>query len=113
MTTQDSSPLFLGFDLSTQGLKAVVISDEGIVVNEAVVQFDRDLPNYNTVNGALRGPEPGEVTSPVRMWLEAFDVLMSRLTVTGVQLNRVLGISGDGQVRSRAACLHLNNLTFP
>ncbi|OSX63987.1 hypothetical protein POSPLADRAFT_1136748 [Postia placenta MAD-698-R-SB12] len=91
------SPLFLGLDLSTQGLKAILITEDSNVVHESAVHFDRDLPHYGTTNGAIRGPEPGEVTSPVRMWLEAFDLLMDRMKTAGVDFGRILGISGDGQ----------------
>lgn len=92
------APLFLGLDLSTQGLKAVLISEDSSVVHESAVQFDRDLPAYETINGAIRGPGEGEVTSPVKMWLEAFDLLIERMNAAGVQFHRILGISGDGQV---------------
>ncbi|PCH36227.1 D-xylulose kinase [Wolfiporia cocos MD-104 SS10] len=99
MTFVDSgdSPLFLGLDLSTQGLKAVLISEDSNVVHESAVHFDRDLPQYGTTNGAVRGPGIGEVTSPVRMWLEALDLLMERMKTAGVNFSRILGISGDGQ----------------
>ncbi|OBZ73797.1 Xylulose kinase [Grifola frondosa] len=95
--SKDSSPLFLGLDLSTQGLKAVLITEDSTVVHESAVHFDRDLPSYGTTNGAIRGPDEGEVTSPVRMWLDAFDLLMQRMKDAGVEFHRILGISGDGQ----------------
>ncbi|TCD69513.1 hypothetical protein EIP91_007443 [Steccherinum ochraceum] len=97
MSATDALPLFLGLDLSTQGLKAVLITEDSQVVHESSVRFDNDLPQYNTVNGAVRGPGEGEVTSPVKMWLDAIDLLMDRIKATGVQLNRILGVSGDGQ----------------
>ncbi|EMD39149.1 hypothetical protein CERSUDRAFT_112824 [Gelatoporia subvermispora B] len=93
----DSAPLFLGLDLSTQGLKAVLISEDSDVVHESAVHFDRDLPSYGTTNGAIRGPGEGEVTSPVRMWLEAFDLLMERMKTAGVNFSRIMAVSGDGQ----------------
>ncbi|KAH9926879.1 uncharacterized protein B0H18DRAFT_1004318 [Fomitopsis serialis] len=95
--TMETSPLFLGLDLSTQGLKAVLITEDSDVVHESSVNFDRDLPNYATTNGAIRGPGPGEVTSPVCMWLEAFDLLMERMKAANVNFGRILSISGDGQ----------------
>ena len=97
--SEDFAPLFLGLDLSTQGLKAVLISEDSTVVHESAVQFDRDLPGYGTTNGAIRGPGEGEVTSPVKMWLEAFDLIMEKMKTAGVNLGRVMVISGDGQVR--------------
>ncbi|KAJ3547302.1 hypothetical protein NM688_g5417 [Phlebia brevispora] len=93
----DTSPLFLGLDLSTQGLKAVIITEESQVVHESAVNFDRELPHFNTTNGAIRGPDEGEVTSPVKMWLEAFDLITEKMKNAGVDLSRIMGISGDGQ----------------
>ncbi|KAJ8589928.1 actin-like ATPase domain-containing protein [Rhizopogon salebrosus TDB-379] len=92
-----SSPLFLGFDLSTQQLKAIVIAEDASIVHESAVHFDRDLPAYGTTNGAIKGPDEGEVTSPVRMWLEAIDLVMQRVKSAGVDLGAIAGISGAGQ----------------
>ncbi|KAI8996511.1 D-xylulose kinase [Trametes punicea] len=97
MSANVQNPLFLGLDLSTQGLKAVLIDADGTPVHESAVHFDRDLPSYGTTNGAIRGPGPGEVTSPVRMWLDAYDLIMDRMRAAGVDFSRILGISGDGQ----------------
>jgi xylulokinase len=55
------APLFLGLDLSTQQLKAVIISEDAAVVHESAVHFDNDLPEYKTTNGTIRGPAEGEV----------------------------------------------------
>lgn len=98
--TIETQPLFLGLDLSTQGLKAVLISDGSHVIHETLVRFDQDLPHFGTTNGAIRGPAAGEVTSPVRMWLEAIDLLFAKLKASGVNFYHILGISGDGQVSS-------------
>ncbi|KAI0343290.1 D-xylulose kinase [Trametopsis cervina] len=97
MSYTEDLPLFLGLDLSTQGLKAVLITEESEVVHESAINFDRELPHYNTVNGAIRGPGEGEVTSPVRMWLEAMDLIVTKMKTAGVNLGRIMGISGDGQ----------------
>ena len=40
------SGTFVGFDFSTQQIKAVVVDDRLNVVQEAHVQFDNDLPEY-------------------------------------------------------------------
>jgi xylulokinase len=93
-----TSPLFLGLDLSTQQLKAVLIGEDSTVVHESAVHFDKDLPKYGTTNGAIRGPGEGEVTSPVAMWLDAIDLLMERMARAGVQFKHIAAISGAGQV---------------
>ena len=92
-------PLFLGLDLSTQQLKAILLSPDSSIVHESAVHFDRDLPHYATVNGAIRGPASGEVTSPVGMWLEAIDLLFQRLKTDQVDFGAISAISGAGQVR--------------
>lgn len=56
-------PTFLGLDLSTQQIKAVLATVNGAVVHESAVAFDADLPHHGTTSGALHGPG-GEVTSP-------------------------------------------------
>ncbi|KAI0792194.1 D-xylulose kinase [Abortiporus biennis] len=93
----DTTPLFLGLDLSTQGLKAVLITEESQVIHESSVKFDEDLPHFGTANGAIKGPEEGQVTSPVKMWLEAIDLLMERIKSANINFARILGVSGDGQ----------------
>lgn len=96
--SSSSSPLFLGLDLSTQQLKAVLTTLTGAVLHETAVNFDRDLPHYGTSNGALFGPGIGEVTSPVGMWVEAYDLLMERMKQQGWETGRIRGVSGSGQV---------------
>ncbi|KAJ7773252.1 hypothetical protein B0H16DRAFT_1511658 [Mycena metata] len=91
------APLFLGFDLSTQQLKAVIISEDATVVHESAVHFDNDLPQYKTTNGAILGPAEGEVTSPVAMWLDAIDLLMERMKKAGIDFDEIAAISGAGQ----------------
>lgn len=40
--------LFVGFDLSTQSHSTVVVDENFKVVKEGSVNFDTDLPHYNT-----------------------------------------------------------------
>lgn len=96
--TSPVDPIFLGLDLSTQQLKGVIISIDGEVVHESSVHFDKDLPKYGTQSGAIQGPDKGEVTSPVAMWLDAMELLFERMKTAGVDFTRIRGISGSGQV---------------
>lgn len=91
-------PLFLGLDLSTQQLKAIIISDKGHVVHETAVHFDNDLPQFGTRGGAIQGSGAGEVTSPVAMWVAAIDLLLERMNSERVEVGRIMGVSGAGQV---------------
>jgi len=105
MSIERASPLFLGLDLSTQQLKAIIIAEDASVVHESAVNFTKDLPQYGTANGVTIGPGPGEVTSPVAMWVHALDLLMERVRASGFDASRVVAISGAGQV-----CLQTNGL---
>ncbi|KAI0046224.1 actin-like ATPase domain-containing protein [Auriscalpium vulgare] len=97
MSASETGPLFLGLDLSTQQLKAIIIAEDSQVVHDVAVGFDRDLPQYGTTNGAIRGPGEGEVASPVAMFVEAMDLLMQRMKDAGVDFGRISAVSGAGQ----------------
>lgn len=102
------NPLFLGLDLSTQQLKAVLVQEDCSIVHESSVHFDNDLPQHGTTNGAIKGLD-GEVTSPVVMWLDALDLLMDRMRKAGVDFASIAAISGAGQVcRSPLSVTFLN-----
>ena len=95
-----ADPLFLGLDLSTQQLKAILLNKDSQVIHQISVRFDLDLSRHGTINGAIQGPDKGEVTSPVQMWLEAVDLLFARLHGAKVDLGAVMAVSGAGQVRT-------------
>jgi sugar (pentulose or hexulose) kinase len=74
--------LFLGFDMSTQSLKTTVSTVAGDVICEKTVNFQRDLPKYRTQNGAIAGPDDGEMTTPLALWVESLDIVMDALKVS-------------------------------
>ncbi|KIY71858.1 actin-like ATPase domain-containing protein [Cylindrobasidium torrendii FP15055 ss-10] len=90
------NPTFLGLDLSTQQLKAVLVQEDCSIVHESAVRFEEDLPKYGTTKGAHKGPD-GVVTSPVAMWLDALDLLMEKMRKAGVDFASIAAISGAGQ----------------
>jgi len=96
MSSQDG-PLYLGFDLSTQQLKAIVITSELKVVYEAKTDFDADLSKYGIKKGVHVNEAEREVYAPVAMWLEAVDLVLQRLKEKGTPFQRIQGISGAGQ----------------
>ncbi|MBT8044296.1 MAG: carbohydrate kinase [Verrucomicrobiae bacterium] len=98
--------MFLGLDCSTQSFSALIIdAREGTIVYEASVNFEQDLPHYQTTSGFVNGDGPGEVFSNPLMWLEALDLLMGRLVDAGVDLSAVEAVSGSGQ---QHATVYLN-----
>ncbi|TVY22824.1 putative D-xylulose kinase A [Lachnellula hyalina] len=93
----DQGPLYLGFDLSTQQLKAIVITSSLKVLYEAKADFDADLSKYGIKKGVHVNEAEREVYAPVAMWLEAVDLVLQRLKEKGTPFQRVKGISGAGQ----------------
>jgi xylulokinase len=97
-----AEPLFLGLDLSTQQLKAILITASSNIVRETAVHFDNDLPQYNTTNGALHGDatstREGVVAAPVAMWLDALDLLLEKMKNAGVNFSLIRAIGGSAQV---------------
>ena len=93
--------LYLGLDCSTQGLTAIVIEIERdvrrIVFNRSV-NFDRDLPEYGTTGGVVRGEREGEVFAPPLMWADALDRMLSRLAnAADVDVDNIRAIAGSAQ----------------
>lgn len=91
-----NNPLYMGLDLSTQQLKAVLVTSSLKVVYEAKVDFDADLSHYGIKHGVFH-PAPSVVNAPVLMWIEAADLVLQRLKDAGAPLKQVAGISGAGQ----------------
>lgn len=86
---------YLGLDLSTQQLKCLAIDGDMQIKHTEVVDFDRDLPHYNTHKGVY---SHGDVVEcPVGMWLEAIDLVFEKYKGAGFDLSQVKAISGSCQ----------------
>uniref|UniRef100_A0A1B0FFP6 Xylulose kinase n=1 Tax=Glossina morsitans morsitans TaxID=37546 RepID=A0A1B0FFP6_GLOMM len=96
-SAQPEKCTYLGFDLSTQKLKAVQLNSCLDVVATAEVQFDSDLPEFRTVNGAIAGPKKNEFFGQPVMWIKAVDIIMDRLVVNGGDLSSIAAIGGSAQ----------------
>ncbi|XP_069674965.1 xylulose kinase [Periplaneta americana] len=88
---------YLGFDFSTQQLKAAVLNNSLQILQETVVQFDSDLPEFRTTSGATVHKDGHTVTAPVLMWVKAVDILLDRLKIAGVDFSTVAALSGTAQ----------------
>jgi xylulokinase len=92
--------LYLGLDSSTQSLTAVVLEVEGDlrrVVFESSLNFDTELPGYGTRHGVLPSADPAVAVSSPVMWAEALDVMMTRVSGSGLDITRLAAISGSAQ----------------
>ncbi len=89
--------MFLGLDSSTQSLTAVLIDPaSGKIAFQHSVNFGADLPQYGAPSGFIPGGADGEVHADPRMWLDALDLLFSRLAAE-TDLSKVEMIAGSGQ----------------
>ncbi|XP_029159809.1 xylulose kinase isoform X2 [Nylanderia fulva] len=118
---ESSTATYLGLDLSTQQLKAVVVDDNLAVLHETNVQFDNDLPEFRTYGGVIqKKEEPHVVVVPSLMWVKALDMILDKLRVCGVDFSKVVAISGCAQQHgtiywgkgSQSRLQHLNPTKF-
>jgi xylulokinase len=96
-----SSPshLALGLDLSTQQLKVLAIDINNLeTFYEKSLTFETDLAHYKTTKGVYSNDSEHEVYSPVEMWVEAVDVVLTQMKEENFPFERVAAISGAGQV---------------
>ena len=90
-------PLYIGFDLSTQQLKGLVVTSDLKVVYLAKFDFDADAKGFNIKKGVQTNEAEHEVFAPVAMWLQAMDNVLQQLKDQGLDFGLVRGISGAGQ----------------
>ncbi|XP_010914422.1 xylulose kinase 2 isoform X2 [Elaeis guineensis] len=95
--TLPKDSLYLGFDCSTQSLKATVLDASLVIVASEFVHFDSELPHYKTKDGVHRDPwVNGRIVSPTLMWVQALDILLEKLKAK-VDYGKVAAISGSAQ----------------
>jgi xylulokinase len=94
---RDHGPLYLGFDLSTQQLKGLVVSSDLKVEYEAKFDFDIHSHGFDIRKGVMTNEAEHEVYAPVAMWLQALDGVLAGLQSQGLSFADVKGISAAGQ----------------
>lgn len=105
--------LFAGLDVSTQSAKLVIINLNKEVVYIDSVNYDEDLPDYNTQNGVIQGRDEGVSESNPKMWLEAIEVLFERLKKSDIEQNKIMEISVSGQQHGLVSLDEAGDLTRP
>jgi xylulokinase len=75
---------FLGLDLSTQSLTALVIDLSDHTLSRNSIHFDETYPSYQTSGGVLSGGDPRVVCADPRMWIEAVEDMLRFLRRRGV-----------------------------
>lgn len=92
-----TTPVYIGFDLSTQQLKGLVVNSDLKVEYLAKFDFDADSHGFPIKKGVLTNEAEHEVFAPVAMWLQAMDHVLDQLKSQGLDFRRIKGISGAGQ----------------
>jgi xylulokinase len=89
--------MFLGIDSSTQSLTGLLIDPAtGQIVQQTSVNFGSELPQFGSPSGFIPGGKDGEVHGDPQMWLEALDLMLTRLSAVA-DLSKVVAIAGSGQ----------------
>lgn len=92
------SELFLGIDVSTQGVKTVAIDPaRGVIAGESAVNFGKDLPEFGAPNGFIPTADPLLRHADPAMWAAGMDLALERLRESGVAMEAIGAISGSGQ----------------
>ncbi|KAJ8517835.1 hypothetical protein ONZ45_g5013 [Pleurotus djamor] len=96
MPAQNMGPsLFLGLELATDQLRASIVDESLDLVGVECVDFDSELPEYQTQGGMFT--TPGDAyTTPVDMWIKALDTLLEKLH-RNYDLTRIKSIGGSAQ----------------
>jgi len=92
------SDYFLGIDSSTQSLTGILIDFSSYnIIFKCSINFDDDLPQYNTQNGVYIYEEGKIVHSNPLMWVEALEVIFDKLVKAEQPIEKIRAVSGSGQ----------------
>lgn len=90
--------LYLGIDVSTQGVKCLVIDiDRGKIAAGSSVNYGRDLPHYHSPAGFLPHEDPAVRHADPMMWVEALEAALADLCTRKIDMRAIRGISGTAQ----------------
>jgi xylulokinase len=108
----NNGSLFAGIDVSTQGCKLLILDTkkEDVVYVDSI-NYDRDLPHYQTQNGTIKGLKEGCSESNPQMWIEAIEALFKRLEKSKIRQEKILCISVSGQQHGLVSLDSQGNLT--
>ncbi|THH15411.1 hypothetical protein EW146_g5050 [Bondarzewia mesenterica] len=93
--SKSGQALFLGLELATDQLRASIVDENLELVGVEAVDFDSELPEYQTQGGIFT--TPGDAyTTPVDMWVKALDFLLEKVSRT-YDVGRIKSVGGAAQ----------------
>ena len=115
--------MFLGLDLGTQSLKAILISQNLTLIDEFFVNFNQELKNYSDLDNGVK-IENSKATCPSLsikknfsknkiVWIEALDLLFQKMKKKNIHFEEIKCISGSGKKKNEKKIfnfLKLNNM---
>ncbi|KAL1705558.1 hypothetical protein EV121DRAFT_203414 [Schizophyllum commune] len=87
--------LFLGIELAVDQIRATIVDESLELVGVESVDFDTELPEYQTQGGIFTTPG-NAYTTPVEMWIKGLDTLLQKLH-RAYDLGRIKCIGGAAQ----------------
>ena len=106
--------LFAGIDCSTQSSKLVIIDLEKTeILYSDQINYDIDLPQYNTNNGVEQISVEELSESDPQMWLDSLEILFVRLKKTSFPVCDIKSISVSGQQHGLVCLDRFGNLSRP
>ncbi len=104
--------LFLGIDSSTQGCKIVCINTNSNQVEYVdSLNYDSDLPHFNTRDGVIVSEKKGLSEADPTMWIETLHLLFSRMNKNRFPTKNIRAISVSGQQHGLVTLDKDGNLT--
>lgn len=90
--------MFAGIDVSTQSLKFIIINltVQDIVYSDSI-NYDKDLPEFQTLNGTTIDPSKGVSESNPLMWIDALNIVFRRAKRRTNFLPKIRSMSVSGQ----------------
>ena len=103
--------IFAGIDVSTQSQKLVVIDlDNDSIIYSDSINYDNDLPDYETFNGVIRNNPPGVSESDPNMWIDGLHILFKKLSKRTDIISSIKCLSVSGQQHGLVALDKEGNL---
>ncbi|TFH26957.1 MAG: hypothetical protein E4G98_06590 [Promethearchaeota archaeon] len=105
---------YAGLDISTQSAKIVVVDSEiHRIIYQNIVNYDKDLPQFDTRNGVRQGVPTGVSESDPQMWIEALRQLFHELSLKTDLIGHIQAISVSGQQHGLVSLSAQGNLANP